>query len=334
MSETPLVSIVTPSFNQVDFLEQTIRSVLEQAYEPIEYLIVDGGSSDGSIEIIERFTDHLAWWISEPDAGQAAAINKGLRRAQGEIVAWLNSDDLYLPGATAQAVAAFRKNPALGMVYGDAITIDAQGKPIGKLTFGDWSLAELMRFRIICQPAVFMRRAVLEEAGFLDPSYHYMLDHHLWIRIAQLAPVQHISAFWAAARHHPTAKNVAQAESFAQETGELLSWMQNQPELAPLIAREHNKVLGGAYRLSARYLLDGGLPKAALRSYWQAFMAWPGFALKHWHRMTYAVLCVFGIQDLTNRLRASASARQRRRLISELQEHSACKMPPGINLSN
>ncbi len=170
MSSSPLVTIVTPSYNQVAFLENTIRSVLAQDYTALEYMIVDGGSTDGSVEIIQRYSDRLAWWVSERDSGQAEAINKGLRRAKGEFVAWLNSDDLYLPGAIQQAVAAFQANLGLGLVFGDAITIDAQGKPLNRLSFGDWDLLDLVSFRIICQPAVFMRRAVLERSGYLESS--------------------------------------------------------------------------------------------------------------------------------------------------------------------
>jgi hypothetical protein len=322
-SNTPLVSIVTPSYNQAAFLEQTLRSVLAQDYEPIEYLVVDGASSDNSVEIIKRYGDRLAWWVSEPDAGQAQAINKGLKRAGGEIIAWLNSDDLYLPGAISQAVARMQANPELGMVFGDAITIDVQGRPISKLAFNDWGLVELMRFRIICQPAVFMRRSVLENAGLLDSSYHMMLDHHLWIRIARLAPIQHEPSLWAAARHHPQAKNVAQAEEFSRETLRLLDWMQTQPDLAPLVARQRKKVLGGAYRLSARYLLDGGKPGAALRQYGRALLAWPGFGLKHWQRMVYAVFSLAGIHRVPDRVRENTLARRRQALLQGLRQHPA-----------
>ena len=171
-----LVSIITPSYNQASYLEQTILSAIEQDYSPLEYLIVDGGSEDGSLEIIRKYAGRLAWWVSEPDAGQAEAINKGLARARGEIVAWLNSDDLLLPGAVARAVSALEANPELGMVFGDAISIDARGKPLNRLAFNDWGLPEFMRFRIICQPAAFMRKATLDRAGYLDPSFHYLLD--------------------------------------------------------------------------------------------------------------------------------------------------------------
>jgi GT2 family glycosyltransferase len=323
----PLVSVVTPSYNQAAYLEDTLRSVLAQKYPNLEYLVVDGGSNDGSVEIVERYSHQLTWWISEPDQGQAEAINKGLKRAKGEIVSWLNSDDVYLPGALAGAVAAFDAHPEAGLVYGDAVTIDARGCPLNPLTFADWGLEELMRFRIICQPAVFMRRQVLEEIGLLDASYHYFLDHQLWLRIASVSPIQHIPSRWAAARHHPGAKNVAQAEAFGAEVYWIVDWMKTTPVFADQFERDRRRIMGGAHRLNARYLLDGGLPGQALRVYWQAMLAWPGFALKHWHRMVYALLSVFGgagLGDWYYRLTA------RKRLF--LGDDSRLVNWPGINL--
>lgn len=293
-----LVSIVTPSYNQSAFLEETILSVLEQENVDIEYIIIDGGSTDGSLDIIEKYAGRLAWWVSERDTGQAEAINKGLRRATGGYIAWLNSDDLYLPGAVAQAAAALGANPEVGFVFGDAVTIDTQGRKLNDLNFGDWGLEELMAFRIICQPAVFMRRSILEQAGYLDTTYHYMLDHHLWLRLARVAPIKHVHSTWAAARHHPWAKNVAQPAGFSRETLCLLEWMREQPDLAPLVASNRRRVEAGAYRLNARYLLDGGSPGPALRAYGNALVRSPGFALQHWHRMIYALLSLVGGKNL------------------------------------
>jgi len=312
----PLVSIITPSYNQANFLEQTIRSVLAQDYQPIELIIIDGASTDGSVEIIRKYETELAYWISEPDQGQADAINKGFNRARGDIVAWLNSDDLYLPGAVSQAVDALRTDPDLGMVFSDALTIDAQGRPLNMLVFGDWGLEELMSFRIVCQPAVFIRRTVLDQTGFLDPDYHYLLDHHLWIRIAKTAPIRHVAtgskavgrtsgdqnySLWAAARHHPGAKNVNQASGFGEEALRLLAWMEEQPDLVPLVKRYKKQIYAGAYRLNGRYLLDGGQPKAALKSYWRAFANKPGFTLKHKHRILYATTSLMGADGLVDR---------------------------------
>ena len=312
----PLVSIITPSYNQAKFLEQTIRSVLAQDYQPIEFIIIDGASTDGSLEIIRRFEDRLIFWISEPDQGQADAINKGFNQARGDIVAWLNSDDLYLPGAVSQAVDALQTEPELGMVFGDALTIDTQGRPLNLLAFGDWGLVELMSFRIICQSAVFIRRAVLDQTGSLDPNYHILLDHHLWIRIAKTAPIRHVAtgsksvgrtsddqsfSLWAAARHHPGAKNVNQASKFGEEALRLLAWMEEQPDLVPLVKRYKKQIYAGAYRLNGRYLLDGGQPKAALKSYWRAFTNKPGFTLKHKHRILYATTSLIGADGLVDR---------------------------------
>lgn len=296
----PLVSIVTPSYNQAKYLEKTVRSVLEQDYPVLEYFVVDGGSTDGSAEIIRDYSSQLSWWVSEPDRGQADAINKGLSRARGDVVAWLNSDDLYLPGTVARAVRAFQANPHLGMVYGNAITIDSQGRPINKLEFPDWGLEDLIGFRIICQPSVFMRREVLKRVGFLDDSYQFMLDHHLWLRIGIEAQIEHIPEIWAAARHHPEAKNVAQAEKFGLEVFRILEWMQTQQVLMPLLERNRRQVLAGAHRLNARYLLDGGFPGAALKAYGQALLARPGFAIRHWHRMLFAMISLLGADGLAD----------------------------------
>ncbi|MEA3439609.1 MAG: glycosyltransferase family 2 protein [Chloroflexota bacterium] len=326
----PTISIITPSYNQAPFLEHTIRSVLAQDCTDLEYIIVDGGSDDGSIDIIKHYQEEIAWWVSEPDEGQADAINKGFLRASGEFVAWLNSDDLYLPGAVNQAVAELRANPELGMVYGDAITIDGEGRPLNRLSFGDWGLLELMSFHIICQPAVFMRRRTLEEAGGLDPTYHYMLDHQLWIRIANIALIKHIANTLATARHHPLAKNVSQPAGFSQETQSLLSWMEKQKELAPILADNRRQILAGAHRLAGRYLLDGGQPAEALSYYSQALLENPVFALKHWHRMIYAILSLLGAGSLANDYYRWKDTQKHRQSI--LQDSPATRNWPGLQL--
>jgi len=294
-----LVTIITPSYNQAAYLEQTIQSVLNQDYPSVEFIIVDGGSTDGSVDIIREYQDRLAWWVSEPDEGQADAINKGLARASGDIVGWLNSDDYYQPGAIKDAAAMLVSQPALGMVFGDAITVDQEGNTLNELEFGAWGLKELMAFRIICQPSVFMRNSVLKQAGGLDKSYHYLLDHQLWIRIAQQAPIHHVPNCLAAARYHSGAKNVAEAGDFGREVLRIYEWMTTDPDLAPLVEQNPNSITAGAYRLNGRYLLDGGMPRKALQSYLIALRADPTFALKHWHRMIYAVLSLIGGDGLS-----------------------------------
>jgi glycosyltransferase involved in cell wall biosynthesis len=296
---TPLVSIVTPSFNQADFLEHTIRSVLSQDYPQIEYMVIDGGSSDGSLEIIKKYADRLAWWISEPDEGQADAINKGLKRAQGEVVAWLNSDDLYWPGAVRIAIEAIARDTDLGLVYGNAISIDGDGRPFNDMVFDQYSLLDLLEFRIICQPAVFMRREILEQVDFLQSDFHYLLDHSLWLRIARVAPMLHMPRFLAFARFHPMAKNIALAAEFGTEAFRILEWARGQEDLAPLMREYEARVMAGAHRYNARYLLDGGVPRAALGEYLRALRFHAPSALEEWHRILYSALASMGLHFLS-----------------------------------
>jgi glycosyltransferase involved in cell wall biosynthesis len=289
MIDTHLVSIITPSYNQGDYLPAAVGSVLAQDYPRLEYGIVDGGSTDQSLRVIKDHQDQLNWWISEKDRGQADAVNKGVLRCQGEIVGWLNSDDLYLPGAVQEAVNKLQDTGA-DMVFGKAITIDQDGKPLNTLEFGPWGLQELMRFRVICQPAVFMKKSVWEAVGGLDPTYDFMLDHQLWLKIAAQFQVAYLDQFLAASRFHHEAKNVSSAAGFSDEIWRLVSWMRETPQLASHYRADRRRIRGGACRLSARYLLDGGYPGRSLSAYLKALYYWPGFALEHSHRMAYAAV--------------------------------------------
>jgi glycosyltransferase involved in cell wall biosynthesis len=294
--DIPRVTIVTPSYNQAAFLEQTIQSVLDQGYPDLEYMIVDGGSTDGSVEIIRKYADRLTWWVSEKDHGQAEAINKGFSRASGELVGWLNSDDVYQPGSIQAAVNAFRANPQAGLVYGDVLSVDAANHALNLMKFAQYSLEDLMSFTIISQPGVMMRRAVLEKSGTLDIQFHYMLDHHLWLRMARLAPMVYLARRQAAARFHPGAKNLSQAPGFGLEALRVAAWLQAQPEFAASFNR--HKVWGGAYRVNGWYLVEGGQPGAALRSYGHSLLYDPAAALKDWKRMVYAALALLGFTGL------------------------------------
>jgi glycosyltransferase involved in cell wall biosynthesis len=240
MPVKPLVSVVTPSFNQAPFLEHTIRSVLEQDYPSVEYIIVDGGSTDGSQDIIRRNADHIASWVSEPDLGQADAINKGFRMANGEILAWLNSDDTYNPGAIAEAVEALDKFPDAGMVYGTAYYIDASGQRIGRYPARQTDYQGLRRgVNTVCQQSMFFRADRWREVGPLDPSFFYAMDYDLWVRLAQVAPIKFIDRYWANFRLHPDSKSLRAAYR---------CW--------PEIARVHFRDGGNRFSvLYAKYLL-------------------------------------------------------------------------------
>lgn len=207
---TPLVSIVTPSFNQARFLEATIRSVLEQDYPRLEYIIVDGGSTDGSLEIIAKYAGRLAWWISEPDKGQTEAINKGFAHARGEIFAWLNSDDIYRPGTVRAAAGYLREHAEVGLVYGDANYMDEAGRVIGKFPAAQTDYRRLRQGYVhIPQQAAFFRADLWRAVGPLDPSFYFAMDYDLWLRIAARAEIRYVPQTWANFRLHASGKTIA-----------------------------------------------------------------------------------------------------------------------------
>ncbi|OGO25467.1 MAG: hypothetical protein A2Y54_05810 [Chloroflexi bacterium RBG_16_51_16] len=290
-----LVSIVTPSFNQAQFLEQTIRSVLDQDYPRIEYFIVDGGSRDGSVDILKKYANKLAWWISEKDAGQADAINKGMSRVKGEIVAWLNSDDYYLPGAIRSAVDTFARHPEVVLIYGDVRAVDEKGRTINLIRYDQLSIEDLLCFEIIGQSSVFMRRYALEKAGKLDPALHFLLDHQLWIRIARLGRLLHVPEVWSAARYHTAAKNRAQAVDFGREAFKVLEWVREDTNLAATYSRVRRRATASAHRFNARYYLDGGRPWSSMQSWIRSFWIHPATGLARLNIFISAFLELVGL---------------------------------------
>ena len=211
MSNLPLVSIITPSFNQVRYLEATIESVLGQDYPHIEYIIVDGGSTDGSVDVIQKYAGRLAWWVSEQDKGQTDAINKGFNRATGEILAWINSDDTYNPGAVSQAVKYLVENPEVGLVYADCNFIDKEDRIIGQFNAAQTDYRRLREGYVhIPQQTVFFRANYWKKLGPLDPSFYFAMDYDLWTRIAAHAPFKYLAGHtWANFRLHISGKTVS-----------------------------------------------------------------------------------------------------------------------------
>ena len=309
-----LISIITPSFNQASFIEQTIQSVLGQDYPHIEYMIVDGASTDGSVEVIRKYADKLAWWVSEKDAGQADAINKGFARAKGEILAWLNSDDHYLPDVISAVMKTFDQNPDAVMIYGDMLAVDEHGKTLNVLKYKQLTLRDLLCFQIIGQPSVFFRRDALQKTGLLDTTYHYLLDHHLWIRLAQHGRILHVDKIWAAARYHAGAKNRSKAAEFGHEAFRIVDWAKSQPGLTEAISGVERRARASAHRVDARYLLDGDRPASALKSWVRTLFIHPPTALARWNILASALLKIMGLGSVRSALLARRSSRVTKQL--------------------
>jgi glycosyltransferase involved in cell wall biosynthesis len=214
-SPWPPVSIVTPSYNQGPFIEETIRSVLLQGYPDLEYIIMDGGSTDGTEEIIRKYGPWLAFWVSEKDHGQSHAVNKGWQQSTGEILAFLNSDDIYLPGAIPQAVESLSQANDCAMVYGDGIWIDEASHFLKLQQSGPLDARDLLTGTCsynIPQPTAFMRREALQTIGGLDESLHMAMDYDLWVKLALRYPLRYINGPpWAALRFHASMKTTLRA---------------------------------------------------------------------------------------------------------------------------
>ncbi|MCL7452195.1 MAG: glycosyltransferase [Anaerolineae bacterium] len=257
----PKVSVVTPSYNQAKYLEETIVSVLDQSYPGLEYVIMDGGSADGSVDIIRKYADRLSYWVSEPDAGQADAINKGIACTTGDIVAYLNSDDVYLPDAVASAVATFQADSELSIVHGDALLVDSTGKVIGRRRGHECDFLEsfLDLTNPIVQPSTFVRRKALEEVDGLDTSFHMLMDYDLWARIALRGmKIRHIRVELSLFRVHDESKTRSKVVAFAEERRKLVEKCLADPSLAARLLPHRKQLYAVAHlHLASAYWLDG-----------------------------------------------------------------------------
>lgn len=218
MQTQPRISIVTPSFNQGRFIEETIRSVIDQDYPDIEHIVVDGASTDETLEVLQRYTGKIRW-LSEPDHGQADAINKGLRMATGDILAYLNSDDAYLPGAFASAAAAFARHPEVGLAYGDCYAVDENGQRYGLIRGHPYNVKRMiMRGEFVPQQAAFWSRQVMDTVGMFDASLHFCMDHDYFIRIGQRFPGFYLGQPLANFRFHGASKTVSLEDKHWRES--------------------------------------------------------------------------------------------------------------------
>jgi glycosyltransferase involved in cell wall biosynthesis len=287
---------VTPSYNQGEYLEETIRSVLLQGYPDIEYIIMDGGSTDGSIDIIRKYEPWLTYWVSRPDQGQTHAINEGWEIATGEILAYINSDDYYLPGAIAIAVKEFTANPQAGMIYGTAMIIDERGRDLRIWKGQIFDLKTMLTVgSIVPQPATFFAHHALKRVGCLDEQWHMIMDYELCIRIGLRFPTVYLPATVAKFRDHLQSKTHAHYEEIA---GELIHWLRifSPPQVSPKEWRRIKRITFSRmhYEWALNYLVKGPeYASKALLQLIESLLQYPKFALRRPISTAYIIKEIF-----------------------------------------
>lgn len=236
------ISIVTPTFNQGKYLEETIDSVLSQGIDNLEYIIMDGGSTDGSVEIIKKYQKHLHHWESRPDGGQVCAINAGFRKSSGEILAYLNSDDLYFPGVLRKVIKKFESNNALELLYGDNAVLYPDGRIVGKQKISfDFNIC-LNAFLMIQQPSSFWSRRIYTSVGGFNESYQFCFDYDFYLKVGRVASdrrscIEHVQDLWSQFRVHDESKTITSQQQFSRETKILRSeyGFHDSPLIRPIV---------------------------------------------------------------------------------------------------
>jgi glycosyltransferase involved in cell wall biosynthesis len=218
MNSLPKISVVVPSFNQAKYLELTLRCILDQSYPNLELIVIDGGSKDESPEIIRRYEKHMKFWCSEPDGGQVPGIIKGFSQATGEILFFLNSDDLLEPGALHEVGEYFAQNPHTDVVFGNTLWIDANGKPIRpqkEIPFNRFIF--LHTYNYIPGMSTFWRRAIYDRVGGFDASFEMAFDADLWMRFSEHGTIKHVARQWSRMRFYPEQKSQRLLETALRE---------------------------------------------------------------------------------------------------------------------
>jgi len=270
-NNTPLVSIVTPSFNKGLYIEETLLSIRNQTYKNIEHIVIDGGSTDETLSILKKYSPVLVW-VSEPDKGQSDAINKGWRIAKGDIIAYLNADDTYLPNAVEIAVNFFLKHPETAMIYGDGIFSDEKGKFLMNFTAGEFKLKNLVFCKDnILQPAVFLRKTVFETIGDVDADLHLAMDLDYWIRTGLRYKVNYIPQQLATAKIYLDAKSSAQMHKYVMEYEHILEKLFSNPQLPPDIKLIEKDAFNFVYVKGGLDYLHVKMGREGMRYLWKAF---------------------------------------------------------------
>ncbi len=253
-SKLPKISIITPSYNQGQFIEQTIKSVIEQDYPNLEYIVMDGGSTDNTLTILKKYSNKLKWF-SAKDKGQADAINKGMEMATGDILAYINSDDYYLPGAFKKVVSFFKQNPEFKWVVGDYLIVDERNKQIQQPIIAYkrfwrslFPTRSLYVLNYIPQPSTFWRKQIRSEIGKFNLNLHYVMDYDFWLRIISKYPLGRISGPLSAFRIHRQSKGgVNYSQQFAEELKVMKKYTNNKLLVGLHVI--HNWLINGVYSL-------------------------------------------------------------------------------------
>jgi glycosyltransferase involved in cell wall biosynthesis len=215
------ISVVTPSYNQGRFIERTIQSVLKQNVPSLEYMVVDGASTDGTVGVLKKYEKHLRW-VSEEDSGQTEAVNKGLKWTSGDIIGWLNSDDIYYPGAFSAVKTLFEECPQVDVIYGNADHVDEYDNIIEAYYTEDWNYERLKEVCFVCQPAVFFRRRILDRLGLLDAGLKYCMDYEYWLRLGDEVPFVRMKKKLAGSRMYGENKTLGERIAVHREINSML----------------------------------------------------------------------------------------------------------------
>jgi glycosyltransferase involved in cell wall biosynthesis len=247
---TLTISVITPSFNQGRFIEQTINSVLSQNGSRLQYVVMDGGSTDETVNILKRYNDRLSW-VSEKDKGQAHAVNKGIKSTSGEIIGWLNSDDVYYEGTIAAVLSFFEAHPEVEVIYGDADHIDIDGNVIESYYTEDWDHERLKEVCFICQPSVFFRRRIVEKAGLLDEKLQYCMDYEYWLRLGTYTSFVRLDKSLAGSRMYTDNKTLGERVAVHKEINDMFKKNLHSIPRKWIFAYSHAVIDAKGYRRDA-----------------------------------------------------------------------------------